>query len=54
MPYTSTLKRYRAVSTRTQNTFTVVAFNRAGARALLPTDAAITRRTPAKLLEVAS
>lgn len=48
------LKRYRAVSTRTQNTFTVVAFNRAGALALLPADAAITRRTPVRKQEVAA
>jgi hypothetical protein len=54
MPNTSTLKRYRAVSIRTRNTFTVVANSLAGARSLLPADAAITRRTPVKLLEVAS
>jgi hypothetical protein len=49
MPNTSILKRYRAVSIRTRNTFTVVAHSLSGALALLPADAAITRRTPANL-----
>lgn len=57
MPKTPTPKQHRAVSIRTRNTFTVVAFNRAGAEALLPADAAIIRLTPAKppvIQEVAS
>lgn len=48
MPNTSTLKRYRAVSTRTRNTFTVIANSLAGARALLPADVVITRWAPAQ------
>lgn len=48
------LKRYRAVSIRTRNTFTVVAHSLAGALSLLPADAAITRRTPVRKQEVAA
>lgn len=49
MPNTSTLKRYRAVSIRTRNTFTVMANSFACARALLPADAAITCRSAVSL-----
>jgi hypothetical protein len=40
------LKRYRAISTHTRNTHTVLAHSFAGAAALLPADAAIICRTP--------
>ncbi|SIQ61490.1 hypothetical protein SAMN05421647_106252 [Marinobacterium stanieri] len=53
MPNTSTLKRYRAVSIRTRNTFTVMANSFSCARALLPADAAITCRSAVPLNAVA-